>query len=619
MKNLIKTLTLSMVAIATFNSCQEFEDDYLEGPAISTIADNVIFANPDLAQGAVDGVIEIIAHTNSYRGRHIPFYGFNTDVEWNYNSSSVGNSSGELVIYDAKPNNGQMDRDNSSWNEIYIGIERANKCIEGIRTFGTEEPGTELGRLLGVALTYRAVFYSDLIKAWGDVPARFEPINSETLYIAKTSRDTIYKQIIADLKIASDLVPWPNEDSKTTTVERINKAFVKGLRARIALSACGYQQYPNDGVRRSNDPDLSVQKMYKIALDECRDVINSGTVGLEPTFEGVWRKLNEENIIVGGESLWEMPFSDGRGRVNFSFAVRHRMVDQNTGQARGGIAGPLPTVFYDFDEDDTRRDITAVPYEWSTQIGEVPSPDPTKDSNVAFTQQTLAGLNRWYFGKYRYEWMNRYVTSDNDDGINRLYMRYAEILLMAAEAANELEGPAAGAVYLKELRRRAFPAELHAEKVDDYVNALSSKQAMFNAIVDEHKFEFTGEMERKQALIRWNLLGEKLREAKEKMRNLRDRTGEYADVPTTLYYRYLDNDYTELDEDDETIVIYGLNRGETVNPGGDYIAQDWTNLPENEINSLFLEGVDPDTRQFWPIWQTFIAASNGKLVNDYGY
>jgi hypothetical protein len=145
MKNITKIILLGILVSGLFNACQELDEDFLEAPAKSSIEDNVIFSNPDLAQGAVDGVIEIIAHTNSYRGRQIPFYGFNTDTEWNYNSSSVGNSTGELMIYDTKPNNDQMNRDDSSWNEIYIGIERANKCIEGIRTYGNPEPDTELG------------------------------------------------------------------------------------------------------------------------------------------------------------------------------------------------------------------------------------------------------------------------------------------------------------------------------------------------------------------------------------------------------------------------------------------------------------------------------------------
>jgi len=577
-----------------FTSCQE---DFLEAPAKSTLDESIIFSNAGLAKGAVDGIKEPFGQTNSYRGRFIPFYGFNTDTEWNLNSDKENDAQADLMIYDTKPSNSQMNTDNNAWSQMYTGIERANICIRGLRAFGNPLPGTELGQLLGEALTLRAIYYADLMKAWGDVPARFEPINSETLYIEKSSRDIIYKQLIADLGEASTLVAWPNEIPATATVERINKAFVKGFRARLAMVTSGYMQYP-DAVRRSTDPDLSVGAMYQLALNECKDVINSGKASLEPSFETFWKKYNQENIAAGGESLWEIPFADGRGRVLFSFAVRHRSVDQFTGQPRGGIAGPLPTVFYDYDEADLRRDITCVPYQWGTATNGI-------------SKQELIGSESWNFGKYRYEWMNRFVTSTNDDGVNKIYMRYAEVLLIAAEAANELQGPAAAAPYLKEIRKRGFAPADQPVKVDAYVNALSTTQAMLNAIVNEHKFEFTGEMERKQALIRWNLLKTNLEDAKVKMANFKNRTGEYADVPTTLYFKYK--------ADNVSLDIYGLNRGENVDPGVDYSAKTWNSLTDIKVNSLFKTGVDPDTRQYWPIWQVFLDGSNGKLVNDYNY
>lgn len=591
-----KILIISGIIIAgLFTSCQE--NDFLDAPVKSTLDESIIFSNAGLAQGAIDGIKEPFGQTNSYRGRFLPYYGFNTDAEWNNNSDKANDAAADLCIYNASPNNSQMNTENNAWAQMYKGIERANICIRGLRTYGNPEPGTELGQLLGEALTLRAILYADLMKAWGDVPARFEPITSETLYIEKSNRDIIYKQLIDDLGEASTLVAWPNQTAATTSVERINKAFVKGFRAKLAMVASGFQQYP-DGVRRSNDPDLSVANMYQLALDECRDVISSGTATLEPTFEGLWRKFNEENLTAGGESLWEIPFAAGRGRVVFSFGVRHSGVDQYTAQPRGGVAGPLPNLFYDYDESDTRRDVTCVPYRWGTPVD-------------GFAQQELDNIETWYFGKYRYEWMNRYVTSSNDDGMNKIYMRYAEVLLIAAEAANELEGVAAAANYLKTIRRRAFKSADHATKVDSYVNAISSKQDMLNAIVNEHKFEFTGEMERKQALIRWNLLGANLAESKTKMFNLKNRTGEYSDVPTVLYYKYKD--------DNETLEIYGLNRNETTDPGTDYSQINWNSLEDDKVNSLFKVGVNPDDKQFWPIWQVFIDGSNGKLVNDYGY
>lgn len=573
----------------------------VDTPAQSTLDESVIFSTPGLALGAVDGIKIPFGETNSYRGRFIPFYGMNTDVEWHNNGQNYATSDQfDLLNYDAKPGNSQMNTQNNAWAQMYSSVERANLVIRGIRTYGNPLPDTEMGHLLGEALTLRAIVYADLTKAWGDVPARFEPINSSTIYIPKSSRDVIYKQLLADLDEAADLVPWPNEAAWTTSVERINKAFVKGLRAKIALVAGGYQQYP-DGIRLSNDPELSRNAMYTIALSECQDVINSGSAHLESTFEGLWRKFNQEDISAGGESLWQLPFAPGRGRVAFTFAVRHRSTNQHTGQARGGVSGPVPTLFYDYAEADQRREVTCVPYEYAQA-----------DSN-GWAQQSLTSVDLWNFGKYRYEWMSRFVTSSNDDGLNWMYMRYAEVLLMAAEAANELNGPGAAAPYLRQIRERAFAPADHAANVDAYMAvAQSSQQAMFNAIVEEHKFEFTGEMLRKQALIRWNLLGDKLDEVKSDLEDLSARTGDYSNVPTTLYWK--------IDEtDNESLIVYGLNRNEVDSPGPEYNTKEWNTLNPDKINAIYKPGVNPDSRQFWPIWQVFIDGSNGQLVNDYNY
>lgn len=597
MKNIKLIVAFSITIL--ISSCNDFGDNYLTVTSESALDASVVFSSVDLAKSAVDGIMIPFAETNSYRGRFLPWYGFNTDAEWYNTSESTTDDKPDLCNYDAKPNNSQMNLTNNVWAQMYAGIERANLCIDGIRKYGNPSATNDMGILLGTALTLRAVYYSDLLKAWGDVQARFEPITNETIFVGKTSRDVIYKQLIQDLGEAAQLVPWPNSSSYTSSSEKINKAFVKGLRARLALAASGYQQYP-DGVRRSTDPDLSVQNMYTLAFNECNDVIQSGKAHLEASFETFWKNYNREVTTAGGESLWEIPFADGRGRMLFTFAVKHATNDQfqQNGSNRGGVAGPLPNIFYDYDVADTRRDVTCVPYTYAAAVNGI-------------AKQQLASLNKWSFGKYRYEWMTRMVTSTNDDGVNKIYMRYAEILLMAAETANELQGPAAAAPFLKEIRRRAFPAALQAVKVDNYVNALTSKQAMFNAIVDEHTFEFTGEMERKQALIRWNLLKTKLDEAKAKMFRLQQRTGEYADVPSTLYFKY--------NTDNVSLIVYGLNHGEFTDPGAGYTSKSWSTLDDIKINSIYKAGVNPDNRQFWPIWQVFLDGSNGLLKNDYGY
>jgi hypothetical protein len=426
------------------------------------------------------------------------------------------------------------------------------------------------------------------------------------MYLPKTNRDEIYKQLLSDLKEASELVAWPGVGTRTTSTEVINKAFVKAFRAHLCLVAAGYSQYP-DGIRRSTDPELSVATLYPIAYQECLDVINSGKVQLESTFETFFRKVCQESIAVGGESLWEIPFSAGRGRVAYTFAVRHTSADQFTDQAQGGVFGPLPTVFYDYDVKDTRRNVTCVPYFWGTAVGGTSKQVLNQGAGSSPT------VNLWNFGKLRYEWMIRKVTSTNDDGLNKVYMRYAEVLLMAAEIENELGELGTAKDYLKQIRKRAFASADWVTKVDAYVDAITGKDQMFEAIVKEQGLEFCGEMERKMALIRWNLLGTKMEEAKSKMANLSNRTGEYSDVPATIYYKYA--------TDGISLQFYGLNRGETADMSGSFTYNALyvgpSKLDATKIGSLYTN--DPEQNQFWPIWQVFLDASNGTLSNDYGY
>jgi hypothetical protein len=148
--------------------------------------------------------------------------------------------------------------------------------------------------------------------------------------------------------------------------------------------------------------------------------------------------------------------------------------------------------------------------------------------------------------------------------------------------------------------------------------ATASKDAFFNAIVDERAFELCGEMVRKGDLIRWNLLSSKLAEAKQKMYQLANKEGAYADLPDKIYYTYA--------SDGETLVIYGLNHGDTDEAGKAianattkawFVSSGANTLTNDKIESLYLR--NPDERQFWPIWQNFLDSSNGMLTNDYGY
>lgn len=599
----IALMAMSLVGLA---SCD------MEAPSQSSLDASVVFSQADLAQGSVMAIHDCWGRTNSYRGRWIAYYGMNTDAEW-YNGCTYSERTSakfSTANYSTTEDNTQLNVTNDTYTSLYQGIEKANIAIDNIREYGNVSSNAGMAHLLGEALTLRALIYIELMRTYGDVPARFEQTTNENTYLPRTSQDEIYKVILADLEEAENLCYWPNENSVTKSTERVSKSFVKGLRARAALYAAGYKLYSDGSYRLSSDPELAQAEMYKIARDECVSVIQSGYNKLG-SFEENFRKICEENYTAGEESIWEIPFADGRGRVVSSKGVRmqspwNQFVEyQQTGSV-GGESGPVPTLFYDYDVDDVRRDITCVPYRWYNG----------GDNNSGDAKQEIWGIKNWCFGKLRYEWMKRKATS-LDDGVNWQVMRYADIYLMAAEAENELNGPSSAAQYLRPILARALPAA----KVDALMSQYTaSKDAFRQGIRDQRKFEFAGEMLRKQDLIRWGILDQTLSETKTKLQQLANKQGDYADLPDKLYFTY--------EKDNETLKIYGLNHGETDDVGDDLrknegwdskgwiISNDASNLTDDIINGLYVVDT-PSKRCVWPLPQLVINNSSGYLNNDY--
>lgn len=599
MKNYIKLSIFSMALVAGLTSCD------MEAPTQSTLDGSSVYSVYSLAEAEVMSIHVSFGETNSYRGRFLPYYGLNTDVEVPSGSApsfaSKNDDKQNLLNYDTSESNGQMNTDNNAYAKFYEGIERANLAIEGLRQYGNVANNKNMAQLLGEALTLRAVIYADLTKAWGDVPARFTPNSNDNIYMPRCNRDSIYKVLLADLKEAEDYCYWPNQNSVTKTTERVSKSFVKALRARIALYAGGYG-LRGDGYRLSKDPELAPEKMYQIAKEECEDIINAGYNKLG-SFKENFTKLCQDNVTAGGESIWEIPFSDGRGRVLYTWGVKHASKDQYTQQNQGGVNGPVPYLYYDFDADDARRDITCVPYQWSKQLINGKS------------HQELRKISQWCFGKLRYEWMKRIVTSTNDDGVNFQYMRLADVYLMAAEAENQLGNTSTAWNYMEPVLARVLPAAK--------VNALkakycASKDAFQQGIIEQRGFEFAGEQLRKADLVRWGIIDNKMAEAKQKLTDLANRQGAYEGLPDKIYYT--------LDTDGETLKLYGLNKGEdNADKIKELKAAGWENkswfvsnganiITEDYINGLYVE--QPSTHCLWPIWKTFIDKSNGYLNND---
>ena len=596
-----------LLATMSVTSCSD-----LTTSSPSAFDDKNVFSQYELAEFNIFSIYEVFGHTNSHRGRYLPWYGFNTDIEIYVDSGEKkADEKGDIAQYDIKTNNGQLNLANGPYNELMVGVERANLCVDGLRKYGNTETDKRMASLLGEALCARALIYTELLKAHGEVPARFEPITPETIYLPKSDRDVIYKQLLADLEEAFGYMEWPGQSAATMKTDRPSLAFAKGLYARLALMASGYAQRPDEGlvntgnagsVRLSSDPELSKEVLYPKAKAALEDVVNNAGLELYSDYVQLWKDLNNFDLEAGKEIIYSLPLGDARGRWNFTFAIRNENYTKwcPSTTSRGGVAGPVPSLFFKYDRigKDQRRDVSCANFRMEN--------DGTDDLCV------VSGAGNWYFGKYRFDWQETLpYGGGNDDGVKPVYMRYADILLMLAEVTNELEGPQAAKPYLLEVRKRAYKG--YEAEAEAYVNALASKDAFFNAIVEERALEFVGEFLRKADLIRWNMLKTKLDEAKSDMYALSEKQG-------AVYYKY--------NEDGYTLTLYGYNEGELGNnPGAGWIQYtDSKGSPvENYFGDLKAERIeriyrnDPDTRQWWPIFENTITNSQGKLVNDYGF
>lgn len=645
----------------------------LEADSISSMTEEVVFNTEALADAAVMAVCESFGQQNSYRGRYITYYGMNTDAEvWRaYGDfdNPANDRDASLSVYAAQPDNSYMNTTNNVWNYMYEAIERINKALVSMETY-SDLNNTNMRQLYGELLTLRAYIYFDLVKTWGDVPYRFEPNTSENVYLPRTDRAVILQKLVDDLGIAKDYVGWPNENTYTKSVERVSKTFTKGLRARIALFLAGQSYYPNEGVRYNLQDEAARREMYQIAYDECSEIITQQANTLATDFKAYWKTVAQEQLTAGGESIYEMPFADGRGRVAYSWGTRHTTdsknpatqgYDQWTQLMAGGRGAPSQTLWYDYDPEDSRREVTCVPYIWRIDgtCEEVSTSGERQAYNYAYKLISGGGGGGWTFGKYRMEWMKRKITSTNDDGINWVIMRYSDIYLMAAEAANELGDINGAKTYLKPVLSRALPAT----KVSEILAAASNHDSFFRTIVEQRKLEFAGEQLRKTDLIRWGLLKTKLDETSDKMAALANRqsittaygTYDYSQYARKLYYEVglganlKETDIVKADEYEiyglDPASSYGLADGTAVDEYGkenysesstwfayrtvgegseeedestntEQAVADHNNSVNNYINNLYV--YDPEANMFWPIWNVFINGSNGQLTND-GY
>ena len=520
MKNKIdKSLTGIVLLIALFTAvgCKK----YTEVEPVSPYSIAQAFSDVANATTAIVGAYDELQGDNGYGIRINMYYPYDSDegvVSGGIDNGRRGVGRYQLLLTNAELTN--------PFRQLYRGVEKANLCIEQIPlmslyTSGSATQQAALKRLHGEALTLRAQYLFQLILNWGDVPAPLIPAYKQTdFFIPKTNRDSIYDQILADLAIAKDLVPWRTDAG--TRDERITKGAVKALRAKIALHRGGYSLRSNGQMERRSD----FLNYYQIAKTECEELMaRRDQHTLNPNYENIWRSVTSFIYDPQAEIMFEI--GAGGGNSNSDSRMGNYDGPQVNAASRYGAGGGgvqlLPNYFYAFDSVDTRRDITITHYQVPTA------------SNIK-NPRRLGELNT---GKYRRDWRIPLLPGTAlNPGYNWVMIRFSDVLLMYAEAVNEISGaPTAAAISaFEEVRRRAYRGNTGSIGITP-----TDKAGFFNAIVNERFLEFGHEAIRKYDLIRWNLLAAKLAETRVRIQHIRDRNGSvypaYANVPQYIYWK----------------------------------------------------------------------------------
>jgi len=597
------------MAITTvlFTSCKK----YLETDSPSTFSNDYVFSHEYDMFNALKGVYALLTQDQGYSTRLSYYNTVNSDVELITGASDGGRR--DIAEFTCNTSNSEVL---NPWNNLYQAINRANECIKGMKNSPLYATNANVKQMYGEAMALRAQMYYELVRNWGDVPYKTTPtVAGDNFYLPRTDRDTILTNCINDLiKVEPDMY---YADQMAEGIERMNRGFVQGLIARLALTRGGYSLRSDaSGAMAMKRNEADYASYYVIANKYCKMLVASNKHTLSPSFKTVF--LNECQFLTPKNSdvLYEIAFpATYSSEVGYYNGIKITAGTHNYGSASGAIVF-TPSYFYSFDTTDTRLPVTCALY----------SLDGTLKQVIVNPAGGIAS------GK----WSKTFVStpqgaaSTKGTGINWPIMRYSDVLLMLAETENEINnGPtdvAKNALTL--IRQRAFPSTIWASKVTQYVAAASANKAsFFNAIVNERAWEFGGECLRKFDLIRWNLYGKTIGATRLKLiqmgldTRLGTGQGAYLTFPDKVYWKYK--------SDNVTLDIAGLYKKLTVAPTG-YTTANWLlNLANADgtspsfINDMFAgysdnTGVAP-VRYILPIHQSVIAASLGNLKNYYNY
>lgn len=425
---------------------------FLEKAPLDSVNTSNFYKTADDAKAAINAAYQPLQRPKLYNLRM-----WATDIM--AGNSEVGAGGGTDGIETKDEANFVTTTDNAGVLDLYRGpapgILACNIVLEKVPAIEMDE--NLKTRILGEAHFLRGLYYFILVRFFGDVPLIMVQQNAgDDLKPARTPKDQVYEQIIKDLTDAMTMLP-PREDYSGADVGRASKGAATGILAKVYLTLGDYQK----------------------TVDLCKQVTALG-YKLNDNYADNFSAVNKNTQ----ESLFEVQYSGATTYGFFDDFNQASWVSTFTGPRNSDFVGgaygwnqPTQEFVDSYEAGDLRKDVTVL-YEGCPQFD-------GKDYKASYSG-TGYNLRKFLVPKS--------ISPDyNTNPEDFVVLRYADILLMEAEALNELGQMDAAIVPLNEVRERAGLEDKEANV---------SKDEMRKVILHERRMELAFEGQRWFDLIR---------------------------------------------------------------------------------------------------------------------
>lgn len=458
MNNVLKIYAVIIMVLAS--SCSE---DFLDRKPKGLLTYDTFFQTEEHAIQATNAVYN---NFRSWEYTGLPYLGATDIISDDADKGSTANDALYLLDVDDFHADATNTVYSSMWKGHYQTIFRANLAIENIPKIEMSDALKQ--RLIAESRFLRAFCYFRLFQWFGPLPIVTNQLQEEEYF---TQKRIAAPEVIAFLeKELTEAINFLPEKSKYSNADlgRVTKGAARGILAKVFM----------------------LKKDYAKALEQCDVIINSNEYDLHPSYNELFMLKGEQSK----ESIFEIATVALQASIAGPGASPYNMVQGVRGVPNlgWGFNKPSDDLIKTYEAGDPRRQATIL------YVGEIlPDGSAKVEDNVDI-------LDERYNQK---AWVpNHPGLQDNGPGNIRL-LRYADVLLLGAEANNELGNAATALNLLNQIRKRARGSNTFILK--DVTT--TDKSALREAIRKERRVELAMEQQRWFDLLRYGNAGETMR------------------------------------------------------------------------------------------------------------